>query len=121
SGRTSPNSVLNMLRSPEGASRSTQRGPAIDEWLLNRASFFHLSLRERSTAEGRRVRVYGLTGWFPKPSPGASLRPLPQGEVRGNAAGGSGLLLNYGQTLGMMGDGALHDCCSVSHEDPPRD
>jgi hypothetical protein len=30
----------------------------------------------------RRVRVYGLTGSFPKPSPGASLRPLPQGEVK---------------------------------------
>jgi hypothetical protein len=25
-------------------------------------SFLHLSLRERSTAEGRRVRVYGFTG-----------------------------------------------------------
>jgi len=42
----------------------------------------YLSLRERSTAEGRRVRVYGLTEEFPKPSPGAALRPLPQGEVK---------------------------------------
>ncbi len=53
--------------------RSIGRSPG--HWL-------HLSLRERSTAEGRRVRVYVRTGWFPKPSPGASLRPLPQGEVK---------------------------------------
>jgi hypothetical protein len=50
-----------------------------------RGSGIHLSLRERSTAEGRRVRVYALTGWFPKPSPGAALRPLPQGEVKRQA------------------------------------
>ena len=44
--------------------------------------FLHLSLRERSTAAGRRVRGYGFPGWFPKPSPGSSSRPLPQGEVK---------------------------------------
>src|SRR5690606_26862476 len=36
----------------------------------------HLSLKERSTHDVRRVRVYSRTRWFPKPSPGASLRPL---------------------------------------------
>ena len=41
-----------------------------------------LASRERSTAAGRRVRGYGFPGWFPKPSPGSSSRPLPQGEVK---------------------------------------
>jgi len=38
--------------------------------------------RERSTAVGRRVRVYVISGSFPNPLASSSSRALPQGEVK---------------------------------------
>ena len=71
-----------LRRDDDGALSASRSSLPSDRCTMSGTTYFHLSLRERSTHAVRWVRVYGLSGWFPTPSPGASLRPLPMGEVR---------------------------------------